>query len=109
MKSGPVFLSRNLKSRYKFLGKVGKVMSYTAIQIAPDYIKKRAPYLVALIDFSGERAMVPIADIKESEVELGMRVVGVLRKLFESRESEIIVYGVKCVAVDCVGVDEPCV
>lgn len=102
MSIGPVSLSRNHKIRYKYLGRVGKVISFTSIAVAPTGLNKRVPYMVAVVDFGEEQATVPLIDIGVSGIKAGVKVVGVLRKMFEPTESGIITYGVKCVPLEIV-------
>ena len=94
-----VSLSRTRASRYQFLGKIGKVVSYTSIAVGPDGLGRRAPYLVAIVDFGKERATLPLVNTSADEVQTGMRVVGVLRRMFEPTEDGIITYGTKCTPI----------
>ncbi len=95
----PVSLSRSKETRYRLLGKVGSVVSYTSIAVGPNGLKKRTPYLIAIVDFGAMRATLPLADVSAGEVKNGMKVVGVMRRMSDPSEDGIISYGVKCVPV----------
>lgn len=93
----PAIIKRTKENRYRFLGKVGRVKSFTSIAVSPSGLKNRAPYLVGIVDFGKEKATLPLADVEQDEVKIGMKVVGVMRRMLEPGKDEIIVYGVKCV------------
>ncbi len=95
MKQSPVQLTRSLCERYRFLGKRGKVVSFSTVATPPEGLHRQGLYVVAIVDFSGERATIPLADVKPSQVQVGMEVVGVLRRMVEPDKKELIVYGVK--------------
>lgn len=99
MKQSPIPLTRKQKERYKYLGEVGKVVSFTSIAIAPRGLEKQAPYVVAVVDFGEERAILPLAEVRLSEVEMKMEVIGVLRRMYEPDNSGVIAYGVKCIPI----------
>lgn len=98
MKQSPAKLARTTQERYRFLGKVGRVESFSSVSIGPEGLDRRIPYLVAVVDFGKERAILQLADLKTGDVKVGMKVIGVMRRLFEPGEKELIAYGVKCVA-----------
>jgi uncharacterized OB-fold protein len=99
VKVSPIPLSREKERRYRFLGKIGRVISFTSIAVAPQGLEKRTPYVVAVVDFGGKRATSPIADVGIDGVKTGMEVMGVLRRMQEPNEEEVIVYGVKCIPI----------
>ena len=101
----PVQLTRTIRDRYQFLGKVGRVVSFTLIRVAPEQLKRRTPYVVAIVDFGTQRATMTLADVRKDEVFMGMKVVGVLRRLYEPSKEGVIPYGVKCVPLE--GVRSP--
>lgn len=99
MKVSPAYLSRSKKERYEFLGKEGRVVSFTSIAVAPDNLKSRTPYIIAVIDFGKKRATLPLTDVEVKDVELGMKVKGVMRRMQEPDTDGLILYGTKCVPI----------
>ncbi|KAA3665435.1 MAG: Zn-ribbon domain-containing OB-fold protein [Chloroflexi bacterium] len=80
---------------YTFEG-VGEVYSYTTIYDAPAGFEHNAPYMVALIKLEeGPIITAQLTDLDESEVEIGMPVEMVTRKLRTEGEEGMIVYGYK--------------
>lgn len=95
MRQSPVQLTRSLRERYRFFGKRGKVVSFSAVAVPPEGLDQRGPYVVAIVDFFGERATIPLADVLPQDVRVGMEVVGVLRRMVEPDKTELVAYGVK--------------
>ncbi|AKM79870.1 MAG: hypothetical protein UX85_C0008G0028 [Candidatus Beckwithbacteria bacterium GW2011_GWB1_47_15] len=90
---------RRQKTNYQNLGIVGKVVSKTRIIEAPQGFV--GPYWVVMVaaplrseSFEGqERVVGQWADVVEPKI--GMKVVGVLRRIGEAGSSGVIEYGVK--------------
>src|SRR3989304_10487915 len=91
----PAQLARSFDSRYRFLGKEGKVVSFSLIRVAPERLRQLVPYVVAIVDFGSAQATLSLADVRDDEVFVGMKVVGVLRRLYEPSKEGVIPYGVK--------------
>jgi uncharacterized OB-fold protein len=80
---------------YTFEG-VGEIFSYTTIYDAPAGFEHNAPYMVALVKLhEGPIVTAQLTDLDESEVEIGMPVEMVTRKLRTEGEEGMIVYGYK--------------
>ena len=80
---------------YTFTG-AGEVFSYTTIYDAPAGFEHLAPYTVALIKLEeGPLVTAQLTDFDEDEVEIGMPVEMVTRKLRSEGEEGMIVYGYK--------------
>jgi uncharacterized OB-fold protein len=80
---------------YTFTG-TGEVFSYTTIYDAPAGFESMAPYTVALIKLEeGPLVTAQLTDLSEDEVEIGMPVEMVTRKLRSEGEEGMIVYGYK--------------
>ena len=80
---------------YTFTG-AGEVFSYTTIYDAPAGFEHMAPYTVALIKLEeGPLVTAQLTDIADDEVEIGMPVEMVTRKLRSEGEEGMIVYGYK--------------
>ncbi len=80
---------------YTFTG-TGEVYSFTTIYDAPAGFERYAPYTVALIKLDeGPIITAQLTDISESELEIGLPVEMVTRKLRTDGEEGMIVYGYK--------------
>ncbi len=83
------------KELFTFTG-LGEVYSYTTIYDAPAGFEHNAPYTVALIKLDeGPMLTAQLTDIMPDEVEIGMPVEMVTRKLRSEGEEGMIVYGYK--------------
>ncbi|HFE66147.1 MAG TPA: Zn-ribbon domain-containing OB-fold protein [Chloroflexi bacterium] len=80
---------------YTFTG-LGEVFSYTTIYDAPAGFEHDAPYMVALVKLDeGPVITAQLTDVSEGDVEIGMPVEMVTRKLRTDGEEGMIVYGYK--------------
>lgn len=84
------------KTSYTFSGK-GEVYSFTRMDNAPAGFEQQAPYTVALIKLDeGPIVTAQLTDLGEQDVQIGMPVEMVTRKLrSDTDERGIIVYGYK--------------
>ena len=84
------------KTAYTFSGK-GEVYSFTRMDNAPAGFEQQAPYTVALIKLDeGPIVTAQLTDLGQEEVQIGMPVEMVTRKLrSDTDERGIIVYGYK--------------
>lgn len=81
--------------REQFSGK-GYVRSYTKIHVGPPDFQNQTPYTMAIIKMDeGPRITGQIIDCAAEEVEIGMRVEAVLRKIRQEGETGVIYYGYK--------------
>lgn len=87
---------REAKTAYTFSGK-GEVYSFTRMTNAPAGFEEQAPYTVALIKLEeGPIVTAQLTDLGEQEVEIGMPVEMVTRKLrSDGDERGILIYGYK--------------
>ena len=80
---------------YTFTG-TGEVYSFTTIYDAPAGFEHNAPYTVALVKLDeGPIVTAQLTDIDESELEIGLPVEMVTRKLRTDGQEGMIVYGYK--------------
>ena len=80
---------------YTFTG-LGEVYSHTTIYDAPAGFEQSAPYTVALIKLEeGPLVTAQLTDLNEEEVQIGMPVEMVTRKLRSEGEEGTIIYGYK--------------
>jgi scaffold protein (connect acetoacetyl-CoA thiolase and HMG-CoA synthase) len=83
------------KELFTFTG-VGEVYSYTTIYDAPAGFEQYAPYTVALVKLDeGPILTAQLTDVDPENVEIGMPVEMVTRKLRTDGEEGMIVYGYK--------------
>lgn len=80
---------------FTFSGK-GKVYSYSTMYQAPEGYQDFTPYTVALVKLEeGPLVTAQLTDVDADEVEIGMPVEMVTRKMREYGEDGVIVYGYK--------------
>lgn len=84
------------KTLYTFSGK-GEVYSYTTVFDAPAGFEESAPYTVAMIKLDeGPLVTAQLTDLENKEVEIGMPVEMVTRKLRSATDERgLLVYGYK--------------
>ncbi|HEY61524.1 MAG: Zn-ribbon domain-containing OB-fold protein [Anaerolineales bacterium] len=84
------------KTPYTFSGR-GKVYSHTTIYNAPEGFQEFAPYTVALVKLEeGPMVTAQLTDLGDQEVEIGMPVEMVTRRLrTDGDERGLLVYGYK--------------
>lgn len=80
---------------YQFSGK-GEVYSHTTVQKPPEGYEAAAPYTVALVKLDeGPLLTAQLTDVSNDEVEIGMPVEMVTRKLKTEGDEGLIIYGYK--------------
>ena len=84
------------KTLYSFSGN-GEVYSYTTVYDPPAGFEESAPYTVAIIQLEeGPLVTAQLTDLEEKEVEIGMPVEMVTRKLRSATDERgMLVYGYK--------------
>jgi uncharacterized OB-fold protein len=83
------------KELYTFAGQ-GEVFSYTTVYDAPTGFEHNAPYTIALIKLDeGPLVTAQLTDMAQDEVQIGMPVEMVTRKLRTDGDEGMIVYGYK--------------
>ena len=74
----------------------GEVFSYSTMYNTPRGYQEQAPYTVALVKLDeGPVVTAQLTDVDSGEVEIGMKVEMVTRKLREDGEEGQIIYGYK--------------
>ncbi|AJC71801.1 AcaC [Thermococcus guaymasensis DSM 11113] len=90
----PVCGSRNVEE-YEFSGK-GKVISWTIVRNPPSGFEYYKPYPLALVQLEeGPVVLAQLTDVDPEEIDFGMEVEAVTRKVREFEEDGIILYGYK--------------
>ncbi len=83
------------KELFTFTG-LGEVYSYTTIYDAPTGFERYVPYTVALVKLAeGPLVTAQLTDVATEDVQMGMPVEMVTRKLTEDGPEGMIVYGYK--------------
>ena len=77
------------------LGNVGKVVSFSLVNVPPQEHSAMAPYVLAIIQLEdGPKLTAQIVEVNEKDVYIGMPVEAILRKITED-EQGLISYGYK--------------
>jgi hypothetical protein len=80
---------------FEFSGR-GEVFSYTTVNNPPEGYQENAPYTVALVKLEeGPLVTAQLTDVDNEDVEIGMPVEMVTRKLRTYGEEGLIIYGYK--------------
>jgi len=80
---------------FTFSGR-GKVYSYSVVRRAPEGYEEFAPYAVALVRLEeGPLVTAQLTDVDHGQVEIGMAVEMVTRRIREEGEDGLIIYGYK--------------
>ncbi len=96
MHNSPVKNWRETKKIHKYLGKIGKIITWTKVYVAPSGFEHEAPYMVAIVEFKdGKRMAAQVVDCIEAEVMEGEEVITVVRKISKPAGEEVINYGIK--------------
>jgi uncharacterized OB-fold protein len=92
----PVKIWRRQKVIRKILNQKGKIISWTKIYVAGTEFKKFAPYFVVLVELQNkEKVIGQLVDFEGEKLSYGSEVKAVLRKVKETKEEDVIPYGVK--------------
>jgi len=92
----PVKIWRRQKEKRLILGKVGQIISWTKIYVAPKDFKNIAPYPVVLVELEDKKRFVgQLVDYDEKNLKIGQKVKTVLRKTRNIGQEEVIPYGIK--------------
>ncbi len=77
------------------LSRRGTLLSYSIVYSVSDEGRKEAPVIVGLVDLGDARVIAEVTDADPGEVQAGMQVEAVLRRLGVDGESGVIYYGLK--------------
>ena len=81
--------------KYLF-GKKGTIYSFTTIYQAAEAFEQNVPYMVAIVELEkGVKVTAQLTDIKGVDIEIGMPVEMVIRKIYEEGDKGPIHYGYK--------------
>lgn len=99
--STPASIWREHKVLHNYLNKVGRLLVWTKIFVAPTGFEHQTPYLVGIIQFdpstsSGQARMpLQLVDCEEKDLKVNMKVITVIRKIGKAKAEDVIEYGLK--------------
>jgi hypothetical protein len=74
----------------------GEVLTYTIIHSAPKRFEGQTPYIMAIIQLEeGPKLTAQIVDCDPTEIDIGMKVEMVFRRIQEDGDAGLIYYGYK--------------
>lgn len=93
--SSPIQIWREHKLLHNYLGKKGKILVWTKINVAPSGFEHQVPYIVGIIQFEDKRISLEIVDCEENTLKVNQKVEVVIRKIGKAKSEDVIEYGVK--------------
>lgn len=94
--STPPTIWRQHKTLHTYLNKVGRLIVWTKIYVAPEGFEHQTPYLVGIVQFpSGEKMPLQIVDCNEEDLKINQKVKVVIRKIGKIKSEDVIEYGLK--------------
>lgn len=93
--STPASIWRQHKTLHSYLNKVGKLIVWTKIFVAPAGFEHQTPYLVGIVQFEDTRLPLQIVDSEEADLKVNMKVITVIRKIGKAKAEDVIEYGLK--------------
>ncbi len=93
--STPASIWRQHKTLHSYLNKVGKLIVWTKIFVAPLGFEHQTPYLVGIVQFEDQRLPLQIVDCNEEDLKINQKVKIVIRKIGKAKSEDVIEYGLK--------------
>ncbi|PJC31015.1 hypothetical protein CO051_04555 [Candidatus Roizmanbacteria bacterium CG_4_9_14_0_2_um_filter_39_13] len=98
MSQSPIKVWRKQKTDRLLLGKVGEILSWTEINVAPPQYSAKTPYSVVLVELeNGEKIYGQLVDFQKVDREIGKKVRTILRRNGDVGPEEVLEYTVKFV------------
>lgn len=91
----PASIWRQHKTLHSYLNKVGRLIVWTKIHVAPVGFEHQTPYLVGIIDFGDYKMPLQIVDCNEEDLKINKKVKIVIRKIGKAKAEDVIEYGLK--------------
>lgn len=92
----PVKVWRHQKEIAQFLGKEGKIISWTVIRVPPAGYEQEAPYPVVLVELEKDKRLTAqLVDWQEEDLKIGKKVKAVYRRIRKPDPEGVIPYGIK--------------
>jgi uncharacterized OB-fold protein len=80
------------------LNRIGKLLTYTVIQVPPSQFKDESPYAMGIVELDGGgRINTQIVDCDFDKIKIGMKVKMEFRRIQAEGQAGVIGYGYKCV------------
>lgn len=93
--NSPVTNWRQTKDINSRVGKIGTVISWTKIFVAPSGFENDVPYYAGIVEFEkGKREALQFVDF-DKEPEISQNVITVIRRIGKQKPAEVIQYGIK--------------
>lgn len=93
--NSPVTIWRQHKKLSSYLNKVGKLLVWTKVFVAPEGFEHQTPYLVGIVQFEAERLPLQIVDCEEEKLKINQKMKIVIRKIGKAKSEDVIEYGLK--------------
>ncbi len=93
--STPASIWRQHKTLSPYLNKVGRLIVWTKIFVAPSGFEHQTPYLVGIVQFEDQRLPLQIVDCNEEDLKINQKVKVVIRKIGKAKSEDVIEYGLK--------------
>lgn len=101
--NSPAEVWRQHKKLHSYLDKVGKLLVWTKVLVAPQGFEDFVPYFSGIVEFDpapGDagrvvRMPVQITDCQEEMLKVGMKLITVIRRGKKVKADEVIEYVVK--------------
>jgi uncharacterized protein len=78
--------------------RTGKILTHTVIRVPPKPFADQAPFAVAIVEMDdGPRITTQVVDLKEGQLQIGLRVKLEFRKITDEGKAGVINYGYKAV------------
>lgn len=78
------------------LGKTGKILSWTVVRVPPADFSDQAPYPVVLVGLDvGGRMTAQLVDWDTKDLNIGQKVVTIVRRIVKPNTEGVIPYGIK--------------
>ena len=91
----PVTIWRQHKTLHTYLNRLGRLVVWTKIHVAPEGFEHQIPYLVGIVQFENERLPLQIVDCEENDLKINQKVITVIRKIGKAKSEDVIEYGLK--------------
>lgn len=91
----PAQIWRQHKTLNAYLNKVGRLIVWTKIFVAPSGFEHQTPYLVGIIQFEDQKLPLQIVDCNEEGLKINQKVKVVIRKIGKAKSEDVIEYGLK--------------
>lgn len=94
--NSPVQIWRSHKKLSSYLNRIGRLIVWTKILVAPQGFEHQVPYFVGIVQFEdGEKMPVQVVDCLEENLKPNLKVKAVIRKIGKVQSEDVIEYGIK--------------